>query len=187
MAHKHISTILFGIILLAIACGSPDNVFVNEVKTFEPRWMDLSETVAFIDRNLAVAERNYDTGYQTMKEKAKVGGANAIAEFNSLRSEFNDVIGKRDSIRTHYRKQKKAFTEAVMTFHEWENRLLKNRLDAAAAKQDFKAHKKKYRELEQTMEQLRSDITMNIERHNSVIKRMGRLLGVFSNFDIQVN
>ena len=58
--QKSLQYILILIAFSTLACGGVDITFVNQVKIFEPQWIDLSEKFSFVQRNLDLTEKRYD-------------------------------------------------------------------------------------------------------------------------------
>ncbi|MEL6192350.1 MAG: hypothetical protein AAFR66_09880, partial [Bacteroidota bacterium] len=58
-------------ILLFMGCGREDLALVNQIKRLEPQWMELSEKVSFIDRNLGITQRRYVEDLEVINQRMR--------------------------------------------------------------------------------------------------------------------
>lgn len=173
-------------LLLLSACNSADLSFVNEVKRFEPRWMGLSEKVAFVNRNLGMTQRRYEQDFKEVSPSSSDAGTEVRTQLYSLRAEYRTVVTARDSIQVRFDEHKARFTTVVNEFNAWQSKVMKNQLDPQQAQSDFDRFLKEYESLRTAFDEMQSDIISNIGSHNSIMAQMTKELGMYSNYIIDV-
>lgn len=177
---------LICVLLVFGSCQSVDLSFVNQVKRFGPQWMVLSEKLSFIERNLSITERRY------LKDLESVNGrlrryqpAESSAVYGNI-NRYRSTIAERDKIKTQFEADKKAFVEKVQAFNAWENKLMKHKLDMDSANQSFETYQEDYQTLFKSIDALQQSTIENIEQHNLILRSLTRDLGMFENFDIEI-
>ena len=170
--------------LLVTGCGSIDLSLVNEVKRFEPEWMNLSETVTYIDKNMDVTLRRYDADWAEVEPYMKDPRTISRSNLQGLRSQYMNMKSSRDEILENFQKQKEKFVKEVDGFNSWVNQLMKNKLDQDDAAQQFKTYKKNHEELKTEMISIQEDLIKNIQEHNSILRQITSALRLYTNFDI---
>ncbi|MEM6801733.1 MAG: hypothetical protein AAF696_10055 [Bacteroidota bacterium] len=175
---------LFILIFLLSGCGSVDLSLINEVKRFEPEWMNLSETVTFIERNLNLTQRRYAQDFREVEPYIKNPQSNQRNDLYGLRSQYNTMVEKRDELQGNFDTQKEDFVSTVSEFNDWVNSLMKNRLGEDEAYSSFKSYKEKHESLKGEMRELQAELIKNIQEHNAILKRITNKLKLYSNFDI---
>ncbi len=181
-----LSRIILCLILFSLlSCGGVDNSFVNKVKIFEPKWIDLSERFSYLQRNLDLAEKRYGSDLSQVEALFTSVSAEERVELSNLRSQYREMVKEKDEIQDDYEKKVAGFTELVYGFNDWENKLMKGKLKEDKARADFIIYQQEYERLDQEVRDLQTKLLKNMERHNSILESMVKRLGIFTNFDIQ--
>lgn len=183
--HNPLRYFLLLVALSTIACGSVDITFVNQVKIFEPKWIDLSEKFSFVQRNLDLTERRYDqdlSQIETLFSSAK--GENRVNLLND-KNEYREMLKEWGKINENYKSKYQEFTDLVYEFNEWENRLMKGKWGDEEARAAFIQYQEKYDAMDKEMLEMQTDLLRNIEKHNSILQTMTKRLDIFTNYDIQ--
>jgi predicted RNase H-like nuclease (RuvC/YqgF family) len=175
---KHLRWI-FPVLLLLSGCGGSDIALLNEVKRFEPEWLDLSETVSYIDRNLRIAGPKYKDHFRELDRHLAADGG-------SLRSEFRTLMKDQEQIQADFSELKGRFLEQLQAFNKWENKLSQGKIDEGLAKGDFIIMKREYQQLSQDAQKLYKRLNQNVEQHNALAKRIGVQANLYTNFDISL-
>lgn len=168
--------------MILASCATTDLAFVNEVKTFDPRWMDLSEKFRYVKRNLELTEVRYQKDLDQISELFKASGKSS--RFSGMKSTYNEMVDERDKILEDFDSQMAEFEKTVYEFNEWENKLMRNDLDPEQAKQDFFEFKNTHGVLLGEIDELQTRLIKNIESHNSVIRRMTQALGIHTSYEL---
>ena len=176
----------FGVILILFVglgwgCSSQDLAMINEVKRFEPQWMDLSEKVTAMQRTLRITELRYPKDLEIIKSERGNG------DTDNLLSQYRQLSRQRTEIHERFKTQKEALTKQVMAFNEWETDLMKNRLDEYEARKMFNDFRQEYQTLVSEMDAIHGEMIRNIEMRNSVATQLGKKLDLYQNFTIDVN
>ena len=132
----YIGFLLFVSLLLS-SCGSSDVSLLNDVKRFEPEWVDLSEQVTGMDQALSRTERAYEAFFKWASPQLNNPERNQRTGLYSARSQYTNIMEERDAIASEFASQKKAFVDAVENFNLWQNQLMKGDLEELTAGNDF--------------------------------------------------
>lgn len=170
--------------ILGTGCESVDLSLVNQVKRFEPEWMNLSEKVTYIDRNLGITHRRYDSDFEETSRYISDPAMNERTQLYGLRSQYKNMVSERDAIEARFDIQKKKFVETVNEFNRWQNALMKRKLEQGNVKTKFVEFKQTHSELRTEMDEIQTDLIRNIEEHNSILKRITSALKLYTNYDI---
>jgi len=168
-------------LLLLNGCGSADLSLINEVKRFEPEWMNLSEKVTFMDRYLRITEQRYQEDLSEVSPM--ISGTSS--EAYQLKNQYKSMMEERDAIAGDFKDKKKDFTDAVSEFNVWQNKLMKDKLAIEKAKVQFETYQQRHAQLTQSITTIQDRLIKNIEEHNSLMRRMSRTLKVYTNYDIR--
>ncbi|MEL6673640.1 MAG: hypothetical protein AAFR61_15655 [Bacteroidota bacterium] len=179
-----IAPLLLTVLLLGPSCGSIDLSLINEVKRFEPEWMNLSETVTYLKRNLNLTERRYPEDYSDAKPFLSDASANRRSSLYGLSSKYQNLMSERDQMHADFRIQLVEFDKQVAAFNEWVNKLMKNKLGQEEASSAFVEYKRSFRELKKAMEDLQTALILNIESHNDVMRQIAAAIPLYNNYDI---
>ncbi|MEO0898242.1 MAG: hypothetical protein AAFY71_17655 [Bacteroidota bacterium] len=171
---------LIALIFLS-SCGSTDLSLINQVKRFEPEWMSLSEKVTFMDRYLRVTSRRYVEDLQEVDPLISPSNSEAYG----LKNQYKTMMDEQTAIATDFDARKAEFAKAVAEFNEWQNKLMKNKLATEEAAQEFINWQKKEENLATGIDKLQNDLIKNIEKHNSLMRRIARSLKIYTNYDIR--
>lgn len=183
--RKSFQYILLLIAFSFLACGGVDLTFVNQVKIFEPKWIDLSEKFSFVQRNLDHTHKRYEQDLAQVEALfSSVNGDTRVEVMNS-RNKYREMMAERDKIQESYETKSATFSELVYEFNEWENRLMKGKWGEDEAKAAFIQYQAKYEALDKEVRALQTDLLKNIETHNSVLQTMTKKLEIFTNYDMQ--
>ncbi|MEM9935880.1 MAG: hypothetical protein AAF824_19805 [Bacteroidota bacterium] len=168
--------------ILVSSCGGEDLSLINQIKRLEPQWMELSEKVSFIDRNLGITQRRYVADLEVINERMrKTYGGEKVS---NLRSQYRNVISERDGIKERFTQEKGAFVETVYGFNEWENKVMKNKIDEEEAYQTLATYQDSYTQINSNIDALYNDMVNNINSHNAILRSLSRELNLYTNFDI---
>ena len=173
-------------IMLLMACSSMDLAFINEVKRFEPQWMNLSEKSAFIDQKLSITGRRYPKDLELVE--AQIQSSNVGDNGNEvygLRSQYRKIMGERQKLEERFEAEKKSLTQQVQAFNEWETKLMKNKWDEGFARKRFEEFKKDQQKVQTEIDEIQSLLVRNIRQHNDILSRIAQLLGMYNNFEIE--
>lgn len=175
--------ILFSLVLLISlsGCGSSDLSLINEVKRFEPEWMNLSEKVTFMDRYLRITEKRYEADLKQVDPL--ISGTSSQAY--QLKNQYTSMMNDRKLIADDFEKRKGEFTKAVSEFNDWQNKLMKNKLGLEKAKVEFTTFQQRHTQLTEAISEQQNGLIKNIEKHNSLMRRLTRELKIYSNYDIR--
>jgi chromosome segregation ATPase len=177
-----IGQLLLGLCLLfAVAlgpgCSSTDLSLLNEVKRFEPEWMDLSEQVAGIEELLQRTELRYQSFLAFAGPQLNDPEANQRYDISGARSQYRSIIAGRDQIEQDFETQKQAFIEAVSDFNRWQNQLMKDQLNEEEARAELEKYRTQHQKLAQSINQLEAKLLQNIEESNTMVRRVCNALG----------
>lgn len=168
-----------------LACGGVDITFVNQVKIFEPKWIDLSEKFSFVQRNLDLTQKRYEQDLNQVEALFSEARGETRVELMNSRNRYREMMAERDDIQEAYETKSKEFSDLVYEFNEWENRLMKGKWKEDEARAAFIQYKAQYDELDKQVRALQTDLLKNIETHNSILQSMTKRLEIFTNYDIQ--
>ena len=172
------------LVFVLTGCGSVDLSLINEVKRFEPEWMNLSETVTFIERNLNLTQRRYAKDLKEIEPFIKNPQSNQRNDLYGLRSQYENMMEKRDELQSSFDTQKGEFVTTVSDFNAWVNDLMKNKLGEDEAYTSFRDYRQKHEEMKTEMRDLQNNLIKNIQEHNAILKRITGKLKLYSNYDI---
>ena len=91
-------------VLITSGCGSVDLSLINQVKRFEPEWMNLSETVSFVDRNLRITHQRYDADFKEIDPFISDPNSNERNSLFGLRSQYMNMVKDRDKLQETFDK-----------------------------------------------------------------------------------
>ena len=177
---------LFAFLLVGTSCGPSDLSLINEVKRFEPEWMNLSEKVSFINQHLRITHRRYE---QDLKEVDPFITDPGIAERSNLmgmRSAYKNMMTERDELQTQFEESRQSFIDTVEEFNEWQTRLMKNKIDQSDAIKGLEDFKQKHQAIHEEMNEIERSVVKNIETHNALLRRITSALKLYTNYDIAV-
>lgn len=179
---QRVVIILSSVLLFVLSgCGSSDLSLINEVKRFEPEWMNLSEKVTFVDRYLRITEKRYESDLNEVDPLI----SGTTSEAYQLKNQYRSMMNEQKVIVDQFEQKKKEFVKAVEDFNVWQNKLMKNKLAIEKAKVEFEKFKQRHAQLTEAITGYQTDLIKNIEQHNSLMRRMARELKVYSNYDIR--
>lgn len=162
-------------------CGSSDLSLINDVKRFEPEWMNLSEKVIFLDRYLEITGKEYEAH---ISEVSPLISESGTSELLRLRRDYKKMSEERETIEEKFRSQQANFEDEVKAFHSWQNRLMKGKLDEDRAKTQFTDFQASYNSLNTSLTDLQDRLIRNIENHNSIMGKIASKVMPHSSYDI---
>ncbi|MEZ4826138.1 MAG: hypothetical protein R3C61_07565 [Bacteroidia bacterium] len=171
-------------LLIFSGCDSVDLSLVNQVKRFEPEWMSLSEKVSFIDRNLRITHQRYDKDLEEVNPFISDPGTAERTNLYGMRSQYRNMVTERDAIQKKFDTTKERFVTAVTEFNEWQNKLMKKRLDQDKARIQLQQYHSDYQELYKEIDELQNQLIQNINQHNSLLRQITTALKLYTNYDI---
>ncbi|WNJ16129.1 hypothetical protein [Pontibacter sp. G13] len=175
--------LLFCATLLA-GCGSDNLTLINKVKRFEPEWMNLSEQVTFIERNLKITEKRYPEDLRDVEPYITNPATSQRNSMYGLKSQYMNMMEERDDLATRFEEAKASFTQQVNDFNFWQNELMHDKLDEAQAVPQLDQFKKDHAELSDEISRIQNQLIRNIESHNSLMRRITEALRLYTNYDI---
>ena len=178
---------LSALMLIGSSCGPSDLSLINEVKRFEPEWMNLSEKVSFINQHLRLTQRRYAKDLEEVDPFIKDPGISERNNLMGLRSQYRNLMAERDEVQTEFDEQQANFIETVERFNEWQTKLMKNKLGDAEAHEAFQQFQQDHENLKASMAEIESKLLDNIELHNSILRRITSALKLYTNYDIVVS
>ncbi len=170
--------------LIVSACGDANLALINQVKRFEPEWLDLSDKVSFIDRNLRLTGVRYEEHFRELDRYLSGSSSDGGGDLNTLRSEYRTLVSNRDKIQQDFKSFKVRFLDQLTHFNTWENDLSTGDLDDGMARGDFLLLKRDEEKLDQEADKLYKRLIQNIEQHNSLSKRIAVRVNLYTNYDI---
>jgi chromosome segregation ATPase len=179
--------IFSSLMLMGSSCGPSDLSLINQVKRFEPEWMNLSEKVSFINQYLRLTERRYPKDLEEVDPFIKDPGISERNNLMGLRSQYRNLMTERDEIQAEFDERQATFIETVERFNEWQTKLMKSKLNESEAPQSFQQFQQDYASLKQAMSESESKLLDNIELHNSILRQITSALKLYTNYDIIVS
>lgn len=178
----------FLLMLFALsACGKPDLALINAVKSFESQWQDMNKKLGFIDRNLSLAEKKYESDAKELGSFVSNNPTDTIQNTSGFELEYKRIILERNKLRANYQLSKSSFDKEVKKFNDWQGKLMKNKLNNEKAKKDFKEFQNTYDKMGKEIDDLTAALTKNIEKHNSITRDKAFSIGNYNNFHINMH
>ncbi|MBX7240163.1 MAG: hypothetical protein K1X92_00345 [Bacteroidia bacterium] len=188
MLKSHLFFIyMTGLLIAFSACNKPDLALINSVKSFESQWQDMNKQLGFVDRNLSLAEKKYESNAKELGSFVSNAPADTTKNTSPFELECKRIILERNKIRADYQLTKSAFDKEVKKFNEWQGKLMKNKLNNEEAKKDFKAFQDSYTKLDQEIKLLTEKLTQNISKHNNITRDKAFAIGNYNNFHINMH
>lgn len=169
------------------SCGEKDLSLINEVKRFDPEWMNLSEQVSGIDRLLRITDRRYEQDLNEVDPFISDPKSNERSNLFGAKSRYKNMMAERDEIRTKFEGNKEKFVETVHRFNAWQNELMKNKVDLSTARTTFDAFQKEYAALKEEISKTEGEVEDNIRSHNSIMRQITTSLKLYTNYDIPIS
>lgn len=166
-----------------VSCGELDTALVNDVKRLEPEWMTLSEQVSFIDRNLKISERRYQSDLEIIDQRVSLKHISDQV-VKDLQSDFREIMVRRDELQQGFDELKKDFTKEVYAFNDWQNLVLKNDVDMEEAEAQLAEFRAIHSTLAVQIHELRDQLLANLTAHNTTLRELSNELNIYTNFDI---
>lgn len=177
---------LFTCLMLVSACGPSDLSLINEVKRFEPEWMNLSEKVSFINQHLRITHRRYEQDLNEVNPFISDPGMAERSNLLGMRSAYKNMMTERDELETRFQEQRQLFIQTVEDFNNWQTKLMKDKLSESEASQGFADFQAQHDALSAEMAEIEKEVVKNIEKHNSLLRRITSALKLYTNYDIVV-
>jgi hypothetical protein len=171
--------------LLIGSCAPPDLSLVNQVKRFEPEWGAVSEKVTFMDRNLRLSRRRYPQDLEELKPHILRTTDARRSELIGLQQQYQDMMRERDDIQQRFEAQKSRFLGEIEKFNEWENSLSQGFVSRDAATRDFAEFRAIHQELKTEFDKLQTELIRNLEKHNTLARRLSTMLELYTNYTIE--
>ncbi|MEM7373738.1 MAG: hypothetical protein AAF587_34265 [Bacteroidota bacterium] len=177
---------LFACLLVASSCGPSDLSLINEVKRFEPEWMNLSEKVSFINQHLRITHRRYEQDLNEVNPFISDPGMAERSNLLGMRSAYKNMMTERDELETRFQDQRLLFIQTVEDFNDWQTKLMKDKISNEDATQGFADFKAQHDQLFAEMTTIEKEVVKNIEKHNALLRRITSALKLYTNYDIVV-
>lgn len=175
---------LFVILFACTSCGDKDLSLINEVKRFDPEWMNLSEQVSGIDRLLRITDRRYEQDLNEVDPFISDPASNERSNLFGLKSQYRNMMADRDKIKESFEEQKQQFVTTVHDFNEWQNDLMKNKVDLGTARTTLEDFQKQHEAIKAEISKSEKAVEDNIQTHNSIMRRITSRLKLYTNYDI---
>ncbi|MEO1447897.1 MAG: hypothetical protein AAFV07_00120 [Bacteroidota bacterium] len=166
------------------SCGDKDLSLINEVKRFDPEWMNLSEQVSGIDRLIRITDRRYEQDLNEVDPFISDPASNERSNLFGLKSQYRNMMVERDELKTKFEEQKAKFVETVHEFNEWQNDLMKNKVDLGTARTTLEGYQKQHNAIKAEITETEKAVEDNIQTHNSIMRRITSSLKLYTNYDI---
>ncbi|MFN0203160.1 MAG: hypothetical protein ACKVTZ_16660 [Bacteroidia bacterium] len=150
--------------------------FTNQMQAYEPKFMELSEKVSYVDRNLSVTDLRYP---KDLAELSKYSGSDA-----SFQGNYRNMMAQRDAIRKEFTTEKQKFSKLITDFNDFRNRVMQNQVNGEEAKKEFDGIMKNYGTSITKLDDVKQRIVHNIEDHNRLTRNLALSVNVYTNFNI---
>lgn len=179
----------YGFILslsLLCSCGKSDLAFVNQVLTIEPKWMDLTDKVSYIDRNLQVTDLRYDKDYMELGKLSTSAPKDSTGKVisSSFGDGYKKMQNQKNEIKKEFKTTQERFVKTRYAFEEWKNKVTQNKIDGKSGKGEYEKYNKEYAELNKKMEDLKVRLVHNIEDHNRLTRAVALSANNYTNYNI---
>lgn len=155
-------------------CQSTDLSLLNEVKRFEPEWMDLSEKVTTIKELFTETKVTYEAFFKYASPYLNDPDQNQRNGLATAKSRYTNLIEERDKLEKSFEDPQKRFEEAVREFNQWQNDLMQDNLKEDKAYEQFRAYQETFRGLNQEITAIEDKLLRNIEQSNSLVRTITR-------------
>lgn len=152
-------------------CGSSDLSLLNEVKRFEPEWMDLSEQVISLNNLLRRAEATSESFADHAMSRLRT--ANRGSE---LTKRFQSLTDERNKISSQFEEKRETFETTVYKFNEWQNDLMQDKLKEKKATETFKSYQETYLEIQKGVEETEKEVIKNVEAYNRLVREIADVI-----------
>jgi dsDNA-specific endonuclease/ATPase MutS2 len=183
---RHILSVFFGLLLIVCSCGKADLAVLNDVNIFSPKWQEVSQQYAFVKRNLETALVLYEEHLQDLEPQIEQASAARRPELIGLRGRYEAMVGEAQELQGDYKEQYAELKETVVSFNDWQTKLMNNKFSNAEARADFATYKVNYRNIKAQATELQSSLIKNVENHNNLTSAMVDLLGGYQNYRIEL-
>jgi len=102
-------------------CNSTDLSLLNEVKRFEPEWMDLSEKVTSMKELFSETETTYSAFMAYVSPYLSDPDRNQRNGLATAKSRYQNLMEERDELEKSFADPRKRFEEKVREFNQWQN------------------------------------------------------------------
>lgn len=155
-------------------CNSTDLSLLNEVKRFEPEWMDLSEKVTSMKELFSETETTYSAFMAYVSPYLSDPDRNQRNGLATAKSRYQNLMEERDELEKSFADPRKRFEEKVREFNQWQNDLMRDKLKEGEAYEQFNAYQDTYRGLEKEINEIENKLLENIEKSNSLVRSITR-------------
>lgn len=184
-------TSIFPVVLLLLimvtACKEPDIKLVNKVKNFNPRWSALNEKLSHLDRNLSIAEKRFEQDFSEIEGMlGQIADSLKGRNYRGMLDDYKVIIADRDTIRMAYTAHKQTYVEAVDRFNSWEKEVMDGDIEAEAGLAELKEYKALHKDIELEVDSMTTSLEQMFGRHNSVLRELSEMMGIYTNYDIKI-
>lgn len=180
-------TLLTLLVLLGYsACKQPDIRLVNKVKTFSPKWAQLNDKFSRLDRNLDIAEDRFAKDFAEIEGMfGEIEGKLKGKEYRGMLVDYEKIVTDLDTIRNIYVENKSVYSVVVQEFNSFEQQVMNVEIESDEGKVKLKEYKAIHKEIEAETDSLKLVLEGSFSQHNSILRGLCEMMGVFQNFDIR--
>lgn len=155
-------------------CNSTDLSLLNEVKRFEPEWMDLSKKVTTMKELFTETEVTYKAFFKYASPYLSDPDRNQRNGLATAKSRYTNLIEERDKLEQSFEEPQERFETVVREFNQWQNDLMQDKLKEDKAYAEFHAYQESFRTLNQEITEIEDKLLRNIEQSNSLVRTITR-------------
>lgn len=182
--------LLFLLFLLGISlssCNEVDLKLVNQIKTFGPKWATVGGDFIYIDRNLSQMENRFAKDFDEVKPLlGQVADSLRSGTYYRDINAYKVMILDLDTLRITYDENKKIYSNAVLSFNEWEKKVMKGEIAQGIADSDLTKFKQTRNDLNKVTDRMKKDLAKKVVLHNRVMRSITDKLGIYTNYDIEL-
>lgn len=176
-----------GLLVFLAACKEPDIRLVNKVKTFDPKWSSLNEKLSYLDRNLDLAEDRFEKDFAEVEGMlGEIADSLKGRNYRGMLRDYDSLMVYRDSIRTTYEASKEEYSGTVAKYHDWEKLVMEAEIDPDMGHEQLSEFKSIHKRLDHVTDSVTTDLRELFGAHNSILKDLTYMMGVFRNYDIRM-
>lgn len=171
---------------LLFSCGKSDLAFVNQVLTIEPKWMDLTDKVSYIDRNLQIVDLRYDKDFAELSKFSTSAPKDSTGKVisSSFSDGYKKMQNQKNEIKKEFKTLQDGFVKTRYAFEEWKNKVTQNKINGKTGKADYERYNKEYTTLNKKVEDLKTRLVHNIEDHNRLTRAVALSANNYTNYNI---
>lgn len=169
------------------SCNEPDIRLVNKVKTFDPKWSSLNDKLGYLDRNLDLAEDKFEKDFGEVEGLlTEIADSLKGRNYRKMLKGYDSLMVHRDTIRAVYTMNKAEHGKTVSQYQVWEKMVMNAEVNPEAGHEQLKEFKAIHKRLDHSTDSVTTELRVLFDEHNTILKDLTRMMGVFQNFDIRM-